>query len=246
MDREHADSPFPSTRWSVVLSLREAADSTSASQALRQLCEAYWYPLYIFARRRGFAPSDAEDATQGFFAYLLARNLFAAAEPQLGKLRTFLLTAFDRFLGDARDRERAQKRGGDCELIALDATDGESRYAYEPLDIASPERLFERSWAMTVLRSALVELSTDEASAGRAAQFRALQPFLSPDATAAASYPAAAQRISLSEGAVRQIVSRLRRKFRDSLRRQIADTLREPTDVQIEEELFSLRAALRG
>jgi RNA polymerase sigma-70 factor (ECF subfamily) len=246
MASETRDSPFPSTRWTLILQMRGATDPAVAQRALAQLCQGYWYPLYVFARREGRRPEDAEDVTQGFFAYLLERNLFADAERELGKLRTFLLTAFERFLGDVRDHEQAQRRGGGCEFVSLDAGEGERRYAHEPIDVATPEKLFERSWAMTMLRAALATLATEEADAGRESQFRELEAFLSPDATAEASYSTAAQRLALNEDAVRQAVSRLRKKFREHLRQDIADTLHDPSDAQVEEELASLRAALRG
>ena len=226
--------------------MRDAGEAAAATRELGDLCRAYWYPLYAFARRKGFHREDAEDATQGFFAYLVARNLFGEAEPQLGRLRTFLLTAFERFLGGLRDREHAQNRGGGRESIQLDVTDGESRYAHEPATMATPERLFERSWAMTVLTSALAVLRAEEAAAGRGAEFRELEPFLSPTGESEASYAATAASLGAGEAAVRQAVSRLRRKFRAFLRRQIADTLADPTEAQLDEELASLRAALHA
>jgi RNA polymerase sigma-70 factor (ECF subfamily) len=243
---ERSPAPFPATRWSLVLRLRTPGDETSAQRTLAELCRTYWYPLYAFARRKGISPPDAEDATQGFFAMLLSRNLFAAADPQLGKLRTFLLSAFERYLGDVRDRERAQKRGGDCAIFTLDVGEGERRYAQEPADSRTPERFFERKWATSVLRAALVALAMNETRAGRDAQFRALKPFLSAEAAGEPDYAAAAASLGMREDAVRQAVSRLRRKFRESLRQEIADTLRDPAPGQIEEELTSLRLALRS
>src|SRR5262249_10863538 len=154
---------------------RSAADPSGADKALAELCRAYWYPLYAFARRKGRSPEDAEDTTQGFFAYLLERNLFGAAEPQLGKLRTFLLTAFERYLRDLGDRESALNRGGGCETVSLNCCAGEDRYADEPADFASPERLYERSWALTTLQAALRTLVAEETAAGRAAQFQELE-----------------------------------------------------------------------
>ncbi len=244
MDSSPGHSPFPVTRWTLVLRVRAEGDRTAAHRALADLCAAYWYPLYAFARRRGHGPQDAEDLTQGFFAAAIESNLFAKAEPQLGKLRTFLLTAFRHHLADLDDRARAQKRGGGGELIPLDFGSGEDRYSREPADPMTPEKLFERSWAVSVVRIALAALADDETRAGRGAQFRALEPFLSPDTAAEPSYTAAAGTLGLSEDAAWQAVSRLRKKFRLFLRRQIADTLHAPSDAQIEAELDSLRAAL--
>jgi len=241
-----AHSPFPPTRWSVVLKLRGSADSTASRDALGELCASYWYPLYAFARRLGRSAHDAQDLTQGFFAGVVEKNLFASAEREMGKLRTFLLTAFVRYIGSVADREHAQKRGGVHALLALDAGEGEARYAGEPVDLATPERLFERSWAYAILATALAALSAEESAAGRAAQFAALEPFLSLTSKQAADYGGAAAALSLTEPAARQAVSRLRQRFREILRRQIADTLHEPTPAQVDEELASLRAALRG
>ena len=240
-----ASSSFPETRWTLVLRARGNASQVSVQRALGELCREYWYPLYAYARRRGKGVEDAEDATQGFFSYLLARNLFADAEREFGRLRTFLLTAFQRYLAGEWDRERAQKRGGDREVLSLDAEAGEARYGGELIDTLTPEKLFERSWAHTVLHSALRSLAAAETEAGRGAAFGELEVFLSPESAGEADYTQAAGRLGLREDAVRQAVSRLRGKFREHLRRQIADTLRDPNAAQIEDELASLRAALR-
>lgn len=224
--------------------MRDAANEPSARSALARLCTDYWYPLYSFARRRGKTAHDAQDLTQAFFAYLVERNLFAGADPQSGKLRTFLLSAFARFLSDAQDHERALKRGGEHTIVSLDAETGEDRFRREPADAATPEKAFERSWAMATLRAALAALAEDETRAGRAAQFRVLEPFLSLD-NAGENYAAAAVKLSINEVAARQAASRLRTKLRSVLRRQIADTLRAPTESQVDEEMASLRSALR-
>ena len=175
----------------------------------------------------------------------MEKNLFAEAEPQLGKLRTFLLTAFQRFLRDVHDHDHARKRGGG-EVLALDISTGEDCFAREPADPATPEKTFARHWALAVLRAALAALAEEEARAGRTAPFRALEPFLSPDSAAEPDYADAARQLGVSEDAARQSVSRLRKKFRETLRGQIADTLHDPSAEHIAEELASLRAALRG
>jgi RNA polymerase sigma-70 factor (ECF subfamily) len=213
---------------------------------MADLYRSYWYPLYAFARRRGLGLHDAEDLTQSFFAYLVEKNLFAAADRQIGKLRTFLLATFDRFLGAARDRENAQKRGGPKLLEPNGAIPGEDRYAHEPADEMTPEKLFERTWAYATLESALDRLAQMESDEGRATQFSELQGFLSAAVVGEASYGQSADRMRVSEATVRQAVSRLRKKFRGVLRQQIADTLCEPSEAQIEEELASLRRALRS
>jgi RNA polymerase sigma factor (sigma-70 family) len=222
-----------------------ARDPAEAQDALARLCTDYWYPLYAFARRQGFSLHDAQDLTQAFFAYVLERGLFSFADQQLGRLRTFLLTAFTRFIRDAQSREQTLKRGGGHEILRLDVMSGEERYAAEMTDDATPEKLFERSWALAVLDAALRQLGADEAAAGRAGQFRVVESMLSPTSVADGSCAEAAARLGQSEAAVWQIVSRLRTKFRQVLRGQIAATLRNPSRSEIEEELASLSAALR-
>jgi len=238
-------SRFPTTCWTVVLQLRDQADSAAAKRALAELCRGYWYPLYAFARRHGARREEAQDLTQGFFAQAIARDFFAAASPELGRLRTFLLTAFKRFIGDARDREHAFKRGGGSELLSLDAAEGEARYARELADETTPERLFERAWALAVVEQALAVLAHAEEAAGRGGSLRVLDPFLSPASAGSGDVAAAARALGTTEENVRQLVSRLRRRFRDTLRQHLADTLRTPTEAQIDAELVALRAALR-
>jgi len=213
---------------------------------MEELCQAYWYPLYVFARRQGGTREDAEDLTQGFFQYLLEKNLIAAASKDLGKLRTFLLTIFQRYIGDARARDRALKRGGGVPLVPLDLREGEERYAHEPADPLTPEALYDRSWAMSLLAKSLDELGKSEARAGRGAQFAVLEPFLNASAVADGNYDAAATSLGMNGDAVRKAVSRLRHRFRDALRQQIAATLHDPDDEQVDEELMALRVALGG
>ena len=238
------DSPFPVTRWTAILKVQRQ-DTLSAARALEDLCGTYWYPLYAFARRLGFAPYDAQDLTQGFFSYVFEKDLFANADRELGKLRTFLLTAFRRYASDVRDRERAQKRGGGQEILSLDVQLGEENYLAEPADPVTPERFFERNWAMSVLREAFRDLSQTENAAGRGEQFNVIAQFISPDEGPSDSYAAVSAQLGLSEENVRQTVSRLRRRFRDSLRRHIADTLNNPSEQQIDDELMALKEALR-
>lgn len=246
MDATHVGSPFPPTRWTAVVKLRSLGNPTVAQRALADLCRDYWYPLYAFARRFGRSQHDAQDLTQGFFAYAVERNLFAGAAQELGKLRTFLLTAFQRYIGDVREKEHALKRGGGVENFSLNAEEGEARYAAEPADDATPETIFEHTWAMSVLQQALRTLATTETQAGRGAQFRTLEPFLNPAAKVEPDTAAACRALGTSEENVRQLVSRLRKKFRDTLRQHIADTLHDPTEELVDEELLALREALRG
>ena len=246
LDSVQINSAFPPTRWTAVLAVQREADTDSTKNALAELCGVYWYPLYSFARRLGHSPHDAQDLTQGFFHYVVNTGLFATADRELGKLRTFLLTTFRRYLSGVHDHNKAFKRGGQVQIVSLDVELGEERYVNEPADAVTPERLFERNWALSVLRSALAALSESETKAGRGEQIAILTPFLSPDGEICDTYQTVAAKLHTSEQAARQTVSRLRRKFRDFLRQEIADTLRAPTPEQVDDELMSLREALQG
>lgn len=237
---------FPPTHWTMVIKARDVANETQARQALEVLCRAYWYPLYAFARRLGHPPHDAQDVTQGFFAYLLEKDLFAQADRTLGKMRTFLLTAFTRYSGRIRAREKAQKRGGGQFVLSIDADFdvGERRYRAEPADRTTPEEVFSRTWAQSVLDAARESLAQSEGNAGRGDVFAALEAFLERHGRPDGGYESLAATLGMAEDAVRQAVSRLRRRYKDAVRAQIASTLRNPTEEQIEAEMASLRHAL--
>ena len=229
------------------LEVQRGGESDAVAQALEGICKKVsWYPLYSFARRAGHSPDDAQDLTQGFLSYVIHENVFRTASREFGRLRTFLLTAFRRYLSDIKDRDRAQKRGGNREILSLDAKIGEERYVGEVMDAVTPESLFERNWAVLVLKNAYGELAESEKNAGRGTQFSAFEAFVSPEAEVIESYQEVAARLEIREDAARQTVSRLRKKFREILRQQIADTLYNPTEEQIDEELRSLREALRS
>lgn len=237
---------FPITRWTAVVQVCQADDDTARRTALTGICQDYWYPLYAFARRMGHSPPDAEDLTQGFFGYLVEHNVLATANRDLGKLRTFLLAVFQRYIGDVEDRQRAKKRGGGQVFVPLDLLNAEELYRHEPADPVTPESLFERSWAVHVLRGSLDILRQTETAKGAVRPFEVLSRFLDPETASNISAEAAARDLGMSQEAVRQAVSRLRRKFRDTLRRQIAATLHDPCESQVDEELRSLQAALRA
>jgi RNA polymerase sigma-70 factor (ECF subfamily) len=167
---------FSATRWSVVLAA--AGDARGAEEALATLCRAYWYPLYAFARRRGLTPHDAEDATQGFFMHLLGKDGLAHVDRAKGRFRTFLLASFKHFLADEHDRAQTLKRGGGVTFLSIDSVAAEERYALEPHDEMSPDRLFDRRWARAVIEQALTHLSAEYSAAGQAALFAALSPML--------------------------------------------------------------------
>jgi RNA polymerase sigma-70 factor (ECF subfamily) len=229
-----------------VVRLLGTDDQALREEALANLCGDYWYPLYAFARRLGRAREDAEDLTQGFLAYAIEHDIFNLADRNMGTLRTFLLRVFQRYIGDVRDRELAQKRGGGRELVPFNFDDGEELYSRDLATNDTPELLFDRSWAQSLLRATLATLEGSEQSAGREEQFANFQSFLTPDAVSEQSYEAAGRKAGLTPEAVRQAVSRLRKKFREHLREHIAATLHEPDDARIDAELNALKLALRG
>lgn len=240
------DPRFPTTRWTGVVRVLDSDDTQLRKQALADLCRDYWYPLYAFARRLGKSQEDAEDLTQGFFIHALERDVFSLADRNLGTLRTFLLKIFQRYISDVRDRERALKRGGGREHLSLDLEGGENLYAADLATSESPELLFDRTWTQALLRAAHAALATSEKEAGRGEQFEVFQSFLTPDSVAEQGYDAVASAAGMTPEAVRQSVSRLRKKFRRCLREAIAATLHEPDEARIDEELSALRVALGG
>ena len=211
-----------------------------------QLPQKYWYPLYAFARREGHPAHDAQDFTQGFFTYLLEKDLFASADRNIGKLRTFLLTAFTRYIIRERVRAGALKRGGGHKIESLDEEfdDGERRYLREPADSVTPEQIYARSWAHSLLKVAKAQIETRETEAGRGEAYKVLEPFLEHERDSNVSYESVAERLSMTQVAARQAVSRLRERYREAVRGQIANTMRDPSDKEIDSELKALWAAL--
>jgi RNA polymerase sigma-70 factor (ECF subfamily) len=231
------DATFPATSWSAVFTARNGGDTTGARAALSRLCQQYWYPLYAFARRWGMGPEDAEDATQRFCAALCHDGLLTTADPARGKLRTFLLTSFQRDLADIRKAASREKRGGG-NVISLDRLAAEERLAAEPS--APAEVSYERDWALEVLDAAVARLERQYTESGRGEQFTALRPFLTEDP----DYDALCRQLVMTPGAARQAVHRLRERLSHALRAEIADTLFEPGSGTVDEELSSLKAAL--
>jgi RNA polymerase sigma-70 factor (ECF subfamily) len=231
---------FATTHWSVVLA---AGKSSSAQQkkALETLCQSYWFPLYAFLRRRGYDSHQAEDYTQGFFADILEKHDLRAADPERGKFRSFLLATLKHFLSDERDRAYAKKRGGGRKLLSLDFQEAESQYHLEPADRLSPEKLFEKSWALTVLEKTMVSLRADSARRGKEDVFDHLKVYLTTEKDEI-PYRDMAEKLKMSEGSVRVTVHRLRRHYREILRDEIAQTV--ATEDQIDEEIRQLFTAL--
>src|SRR5213594_669653 len=237
-----ADGYFATTHWSVIVNAR-AADSSVARQALEKLCQTYWYPLYAFVRRQGHGPHDAQDLTQEFFARLLEKNYLDDVRRERGKFRSFLLASMKHFLANEWDRARAQKRGGTPAHIPIDTQSAETRYGLEPGHDQTPEKLFERRWALTLLDNVLSRLREEFVTAGKAEQFDQLKVALTADKRAV-PYTELGTRLGMREGAVKVAVHRLRARYREVLRAEIAHTVSSAADV--EEEIRHLFAALAG
>jgi RNA polymerase sigma-70 factor (ECF subfamily) len=236
------DGRFETTQWSLVLAAR-TGNSAESRIALEALCEAYWFPLYAFIRREGHAAEEARDLTQGYFARLVERRDLKDVRPELGRFRSFLLVSVKHFLSNELDRERAKKRSPGPPLVSLDAQDAENRYRFEPVDALTPETLFERKWAMTVLERTLGRLGEEWNRGQKEERFEALRPHLTGDAPAA-SYRELGETLGMSEEAVRVAVHRLRRRFGELLRDEIADTVGEPGEV--DDEIRYLLGVLRA
>jgi RNA polymerase sigma-70 factor (ECF subfamily) len=243
MERPTA-AAFPLTRWSVVVQARQDASPENSRAALEELCRQYWFPLYAFARRRGQSPADAEDLTQSFFAELLTTRLFDVADPAQGRLRTFLLTAFQRCLMDQHRRDHAQKRGGGQQVVSIDTDAAEERLRAELSHDETPESAFEVRWAVALLDSAMGLLEQEYVAAKKPAHFEALRPFLTAAQTHAEGYEELAGKLNVTKIAARQAVHRMRERFRQILRHCVTDTLNEPTPAAVDEELTSLKLAL--
>jgi RNA polymerase sigma factor (sigma-70 family) len=231
---------FATTRWTLVVAAG-AQTRPESRAALAQLCETYWYPVYAYVRRRGHSADDAADLTQAFFAELLEKQSLAAADRDRGRFRAFLLTVLKRFLGHERDRARAQKRGGGRRVVSLDISAAEGRYQLEPAHDATPDRLFERRWALTLLEQVLARLADDYAARGKSDLFEHLKVFLT-GSSGAPPYAEVAAGLGMTESAVKVAVHRLRQRYRDLLHEEIAATIAGPEDVG--DELSRLMAAL--
>jgi RNA polymerase sigma-70 factor (ECF subfamily) len=230
---------FPTTRWSRVA----AAAGPDARNALAELCVAYRFPVYAFIRRRGHGPDDALDLTQDYFARLLEKGTVAAADPTRGRFRSFLLKDCSFFLDALRKRDRALKRGGGRVVLPIDIHDTEGRLIHEPVHDQTPEQLFEREWALTLIARAFDLLQRHYADTGRAELFRRLKPLVSAE-YGAASCAAVAAELGMTEGAVRVAVHRMRARFAAALRDEVAATLDTPDPGDVDEELRGLIGVL--
>ena len=229
---------FHTTRWTVVRQAANDADP-AARHALATLCETYWYPVYAFIRRSGKSAHDAEDLTQGFFARLLEKQILAAADPAKGTLRAFLLTCVRRFLADEHDRAMAQKRGA-AVLVSFDLDRAEETYATEPVDHLTPDRLYQRRWALTILDHSFDLLRAEYTADGKADVFDMLRPFLGFGPDPEKRYEEIATATGTPVAMLKTRVFRLRQRWRELLFEQVAATLDTPTETDIKAELGEL------
>jgi RNA polymerase sigma factor (sigma-70 family) len=229
---------FATTHWSVVHAAGRKS-SAKSRQALEALCQAYWYPLYAFARRRGSDRYEAQDLTQAFFAELLEKDYVSEATPERGRFRAFLLTAFKHFLSKERDKAKAQKRGGGRSPISLDFDAGDSRYRIEPTTDLTPEQVFDRQWAMTLLTRIMDDLAAEYTGAGKAYHFKLLKGFIIGEHSST-TYREVAEELGTTQAAAKMAAHRMRRRYRELLREEILQTVTGPDEVNEEiQNLFT-------
>ena len=234
-------SQFPTTRWTLVLAAGDP-QRKDARSALVSLCENYWYPLYAYLRRRGYAPDRAQDLTQEFFMRVLEGRYLDRADPEKGRFRSFILTSLKFFAADEQDRQRAQKRGGGA-VVSFEFSSGESgeeRYQREPGHDETPDRIFERRWALSMLERVMEKLRDEFVQHGRPENFERLKVFLLGQSEV--PYSDLAREMNTSEGALKVAIHRLRKRYRELFRQEIADTVADPAEV--ESELRYLAAVL--
>lgn len=244
-DSRSLNSPgqwFATTHWSVVLAAGQT-NTPHATEAMAELCRTYWYALYAFVRRKGHSPHDAQDLTQSFFARLLKKNYAAQADRERGRFRTFLLSALTHFLADEWDKARRLKRGGGREIVSFDAASAEERYRLEPIDHLDAARLYERRWVTTLFDQVLARLEQEFGDSGKGKLFDQLKGSLLAEEHGP-SYAELGTRLGLTEDAVKQAVHRMRRRYRELFREEIAQTVAGPGEV--EDELKHLFAVLSG
>jgi RNA polymerase sigma-70 factor (ECF subfamily) len=223
-------SRFPTTRWTLVVAAGDP-QRKEARAALADLCENYWYPLYAYLRRRGYAAEEAQDLTQEFFVRVLEGRYLDRADPEKGRFRSFILTSLKFFVADEGDRQRALKRGGGA-VVPLEISSGEERYQREPGHDETPERIFERRWALGLLDRVVERLRNEFVQHGRPEHFERLKVFLLGQSDA--PYAELARELNTSEGALKVAIHRLRKRYRQLFRHEIADTVADPTEVESE------------
>ena len=231
---------FTTTRWSVILTAG-GEDMEQAERALAELCRAYWYPLYAYARRQGADEHDAQDLTQSFFESIIRRNDLTKVHPKKGRFRSWLLNCMKHFMLNEWKKARRLKRGGQYNIVSLDADEAEERYRREPADTLSADRIFERRWALTVIENALDRLESEYESAGKGDLFQLLKNTITGD-DEKVRYAEIAEQVGLSEGGVKTAVHRLRKRQRELIRAAVMETV--STASEADEELRHLMGVL--
>jgi RNA polymerase sigma factor (sigma-70 family) len=239
--KHEQDAAFTTTLWTVVLHAGQA-DSPNASAALDKLCRSYWFPLYVFVRRQGYDADQAQDLTQEFFCRVLQKNYLRTADPNRGRFRSFLLGSLKHFLADEWDRSQRQKRGGGATTFSLDAEGAERRYQLEPADSRTPETAYQRRWAEELVEQVMTRLHGEYVREGKADRFEAFKAFLVGDDPA--SQAEVGSRLGMSESAVKSAMFRMRQRYAELFREEIAQTVASQSEV--EDELRELFAALSG
>jgi len=237
----HASPAFNPTRWSLVAQLR-SGDVPRARAALERLCATYWYPLYAYVRRSGHGAEESKDLTQAFFAHVLEKEMFSAADPERGRLRTFLLTALQNFLRAEWRKSQRLKRGSGAAPLSIDEAIAEDRYAREPADALTPEAIYHRRWALTLLEETMGALREEYAAQGKSAIFEMLKSTLAGEEEA--SFADLGARLGLSEGAARVAAFRLRKRYRERLLEAVAASLDAASEAEVNAEIDALFRAL--
>lgn len=233
---------FVTTHWSVVLAAGRS-DTTRSRDALARLCQTYWYPLYSYVRRRGYSAHDAQDLTQAFFAHILEKQSIISADPERGRFRSFILTAMNNFLGQEWEKSRAQKRGGGSEIFSLDLAIAEQRHDLEPSTSETPDKDFDKKWALALLETVMTQLEAEYKRENKSDLFNALKQTLT-GSRESQPYVDLAKQLNTTETAIKVTVHRLRKRYRELLQSEIANTVDSADDVK--EEMRHLFAALVG
>jgi RNA polymerase sigma factor (sigma-70 family) len=229
-----AGAQFHTTRWTLVM-VSAQSQAEGGRAALSELCRIYWYPLYSFARRRGYSPHDAQDLTQGFFLHLLEHRALTQVDRLKGKFRSFLLASFQNYLSNEAQRARSLKRGKEYEFVSLDWENAENRYRLEPADYLTAEKIYDARWAMTLLNHVMLTLERGYAAEGKTSTFKALEIFLRiGDSRPTPSYEELSERLGASIGGVKTLVHRLRKRYTQLLREEVARTVSDPAEIDTE------------
>ncbi len=229
---------FPSTRWTLVIAAGGDYSSADRAAALESLCAGYCSPVYAFIRRRGYSCEQAQDLTQDFFLRILDGAFFERANPGKGRFRSFLLKSVQNFLSDASDRQRSQKRGGGAIPLSFDFVSGESDYAREPRHTETPERIFQRKWARTVLDRVMANLSEEFSADGKLDLFHRLKGYLTGDGDL--KYAELGAELKLTESGIKSVIRRMRQRYRDLLRAEVVSTVADPSEVDAELQFLLL------